>query len=186
MDQLLNITNKFNLIYPHPDHNIIYIDVKPLDNKKIKNLAKDIPVSIYDLRKAAECHKIVRKNIQNYIKPGIKIFDICEKIENDIVNIFGKNNLDAGIAFPTGISLNNTICHDTANPNDERILKKDDICKVDFGTHVNGYIIDSAFSVAFNHEYEPLLEAAKESMWAGIKMTGPDVLINEISQKLKK
>lgn len=31
----------------------------------------------------------------------------------------------------------------------------------DFGTQINGHIIDSAFTVAFNPKYDPLLEAVK-------------------------
>lgn len=31
------------------------------------------------------------------------------------------------------------------------MLKYDDVCKVDFGTHIHGRIIDTAFTVAFNY-----------------------------------
>jgi methionyl aminopeptidase len=37
-------------------------------------------------------------------------------------------------------------------------VKEGDIMKVDFGVHVKGRIIDSAFTVSFNPEYETLLE----------------------------
>ncbi len=36
---------------------------------------------IQDLRKAAECHRQVRKYAQSIIRPGVKLIDICEKIE---------------------------------------------------------------------------------------------------------
>ena len=39
----------------------------------------------------------------------------------------------------------------------------DDVCKIDFGTHVNGRIIDSAFTVSFNPKYDRLKEAVKVS-----------------------
>lgn len=35
-----------------------------------------------DVRKAAECHRQVRKHAQRIIKPGMKIMDICNEIEN--------------------------------------------------------------------------------------------------------
>ena len=38
----------------------------------------------------------------------------------------------------------------------------------DFGTHINGHIVDSAFTVAFNPKYDPLLEAVKAATNAGI------------------
>ncbi len=37
----------------------------------------------------------------------------------------------------------------------------------DFGTHINGHIVDSAFTVAFNPKYDPLLNAVKAATNAG-------------------
>ena len=34
-----------------------------------------------DAEKAAKIHKKVRKEIKDYIKPGVKLYDICAKIE---------------------------------------------------------------------------------------------------------
>lgn len=50
--------------------------------------------------------------------------------------------LQAGIGFPTGVSLNNCAAHYTSNPGDTTVLKYDDVLKLDFGTHVNGRIVD--------------------------------------------
>lgn len=144
------------------------------------------PNYIYDLRRAAECHKMVRKYIQGILKPDMKILDICNLIENKITELTKENNLTAGIAFPTGVSLNNIIAHDTANPNDDRIFTFNDICKIDYGIHYNGRIIDCAFSCTFNPSYQPLLQASKEAMWSAIKLAGPDVLCNEISENIKE
>lgn len=169
--------------------NINDISLATTPNYMIGQCNTDISTStkqIYDLRKAAECHKIIRRDIQNYIKPGTKIIDICNRIENGIIQILGKNDLKAGIAFPTGVSLNNIIAHDTANLNDTRVLEYNDICKVDFGCHVDGYIIDSAFSVAFNPEFENLLEASREATYTGTSMCGADAYIYDISSAIKE
>jgi len=139
-----------------------------------------------DLRRAAECHKIVRRYAQSTIKPNMKVVDIANLVENKIAELFGKNNLEAGIAFPIGISINNVIAHDSSNPNDDRILGQNDVCKLDIGTHVNGRIIDSAFTIAFNPEYKNLLLATKEATWTGIKLAGPDALCNDISTAIKE
>jgi methionine aminopeptidase type II len=167
------------------ESNVVF-DYSGKNSIKKNVLETDTPTFIYDIRRAAEVHKIVRKNIQSYIKPGVKILDVANKIENDIVKIFGQNDLKAGIAFPPGLSINNVIAHDTANSNDTRIIGYDDICKIDYGTHVNGYIIDCAFSAAFNPEYENLLNASKEATWAGIRMSGPDASIYDISKEIKE
>lgn len=38
----------------------------------------------------------------------------------------------------------------------------------DFGTQINGRIIDSAFTVAFNPKYDPLLKAVQEATNTGV------------------
>lgn len=45
-----------------------------------------------------------------------------------------------GLAFPTGCSLNHCAAHYTPNAGDKTVLQYDDVCKIDFGTHVNGEI----------------------------------------------
>ena len=154
-----------------------------LDTEKIEFSNSQI---INDLRKAGECHKLVRNQLQNYIKPGMKIFDICKFIENSIITNFKQNNLKSGIGFPVGYSINNVIAHDTAINNDTRILNFNDVVKIDYGTHVNGRIIDSAFTLSYNPKYTPLLEATKEATWKAIKMAGPDAYVNDISKEINE
>ena len=48
----------------------------------------------------------------------------------------------AGIAFPTGCSINHVAAHYTPNSGDKTVLQYGDVCKFDFGTHVNGRIVD--------------------------------------------
>lgn len=60
------------------------------------------------------------------------------------------------------------------------MLGYDDVCKIDFGTHINGRIIDTAFTVAFNPTYDKLLEAVKDATNTGIKAAGIDVRLGEI------
>lgn len=141
---------------------------------------------IHNMRKAAEVHRIVRNKINSIIKPGMKIFDICNYIENTICDTFQNNNLKCGIGFPVGFSINNVIAHDTACINDNRILDFNDIVKIDFGTHVNGNIIDSAYTFTFNPTYKPIIEATKEATWNAIKMCGPDAYINDISKVIQE
>jgi len=125
---------------------------------------------IKNLRKAAECHRQVRKWAQSYIKPGMKLIDICERLEELNRYLVTENGLHAGIAFPTGCSLNNVAAHFSPNPGDDHyILGYDDVCKIDFGTQVEGRIIDCAFTVAFNPIYDNLLMAAKEATETGVK-----------------
>ena len=157
--------------------------LEPLKDYDDKN--KDLK-KIYDMRRGAECHRQVRRYIQEKIRPGMSLLDISNSVEHKIIEIFGQNNLNAGIGFPTGLSINHIAAHDSANPNDKRILGFDDVCKVDFGTHCNGRIIDCAFTVAFNPKFEPLVNATKDGTWTGIRLAGPDVRIKEISEGIQE
>lgn len=145
-----------------------------------------IPMKIFDMRKAAEVHRQVRRYVQNELTPGMSYLNICNMLESKTKELFGQDNKIEGIGFPTGFSVNNIAAHDSANPLDKRILTYDDVVKIDFGTHVNGNIIDSAFTVAFDPKYENLLQATKDGTWTGIKMAGPDVLINEVSDEIQE
>jgi len=60
--------------------------------------------------------------------------------------------------------------HYTPNAGDYTVLGADDVMKIDFGTHINGRIIDCAFTVAFNPKFDPLLKTVKEATETGIKV----------------
>ncbi|MCC9553030.1 M24 family metallopeptidase, partial [Campylobacter jejuni] len=72
-----------------------------------------------------------------------------------------EDGLKAGIAFPTGCSLNHVAAHYTPNAGDDTVLQYGDVMKLDFGIHVNGHIIDSALTIAFDPKYDNLLQAVK-------------------------
>ena len=145
-----------------------------------KELERYFKYKIESMRKAGECHRQIRKYAQSIIKPGIKLLDMVEKIENMLRFITNQNLTECGQAFPTGCSLNNVAAHYTPNKDDETVLQYDDVMKLDFGTQMNGYIIDCAFTVAFNPVYDNLLKASKEATQAGIKHAGIDVRLGEL------
>lgn len=72
------------------------------------------------------------------MRPGVPLMDICNFIEDTNRRLIEVNGLKQGIAFPTGCSINECAAHFTCNPGDDKILGKDDVMKIDFGTQVNG------------------------------------------------
>ncbi|KRX03152.1 Peptidase M24, structural domain [Pseudocohnilembus persalinus] len=138
------------------------------------------------LRKGAECHRQVRKRCQKIIRPGKKLIDICEEIEELNRYLVQENGLEAGIAFPTGCSLNHVAAHYTPNPGDNTTIEYDDVCKIDFGTQVQGRIIDCAFTVSFNPKYDKLLEGVKDATMTGIKSAGIDVRLCDVGADIQE
>lgn len=72
----------------------------------------------------------------------ISILFFSEKLEDCSRKLIKENGLNAGLAFPTGCSLNNCAAHYTPNAGDTTVLQYDDICKIDFGTHISGKFLE--------------------------------------------
>ncbi|KAJ3254985.1 Methionine aminopeptidase 2B [Boothiomyces macroporosus] len=139
-----------------------------------------------EARKCAEIHRQVRKYAQKTIKPGMTMIEICDLIENGTRNLIEANGLSAGIGFPTGCSLNHVAAHYTPNAGDPTVLQYDDVMKIDFGTQINGRIIDCAFTMTFNPRYDPLKEAVKDATNTGIREAGIDARLCEIGAAIQE
>ena len=155
-------------------------------DKEKQELDKVHEYELLSLRKGAECHKQIRKYAQRFIKPGMKMIDICIELEKMLKFITNARGLESGQSFPTGCSLNDTAAHYTPNTGDETVLNYDDVCKLDFGTHINGYVIDCAFTIAFNPVYDNLLMASKEGTNTGVKLAGIDARLGEIGAGIQE
>lgn len=115
---------------------------------------------LQEYRQGAEIHRQVRQYAQKNIKPGMTLTEIAEMIEDGTRALTGHqgliegDNIIAGVGFPTGLSLNHCAAHYTPNAGNKLVLKEEDVMKVDFGVHVNGRIVDSAFTMAFDPKYD--------------------------------
>jgi len=139
-----------------------------------------------ELRIAAEAHRQTRQYMQKFIKPGMTMIEICEELEKTARSLIKENGLQAGLAFPTGCSINYCAAHYTPNAGDLTVLQYDDVCKIDFGTHINGRIIDCAFTLTYNNKYDKLLEAVREATNTGIREAGIDVRLGDIGEAIQE
>nr|TKR84297.1 methionine aminopeptidase 2B-like [Populus alba] len=153
------------------------------EKRELERLEKPMYNSV---RQAAEVHRQVRKYMKSILKPGMLMTDLCETLENTVRKLISENGLQAGIAFPTGCSLNWVAAHWTPNSGDKTVLQYDDVMKLDFGTHIDGHIVDCAFTVAFNPMYDPLLEASREATNTGIKESGIDVRLCDVGAAIQE
>ncbi|KAJ3961154.1 hypothetical protein N0V92_002128 [Colletotrichum tropicale] len=153
----------------------------------------DDPALLNDYRKAAEVHRQVRYWVQDTVKPGQTLTEIATGIENGVRALLGNqaiepgDGLKAGMGFPTGLSVNSCVAHYTPNPGQQDIvLKHEDVMKVDYGVHVNGWIVDSAFTMSFDPVYDDLLAAVKDATNTGIRTAGIDVRICDVSAAIQE
>ena len=128
-------------------------------------------------RKAAEIHRQTRRWVQETAKPGQSLQDIAVGIEDSVRALLDNAGLEpgdglkSGMGFPTGLCLNNQVAHYTPNPGQKPVvLQQQDVLTVDFGVHINGWIVDSAFTTAFDPTYDNLLAAVKDATNTGVKV----------------
>ena len=148
--------------------------------------AEEADARLLALREGAEVHRQTRAFASSLIKPGIKLRDMCEALENKNRELVGERGLERGIAFPTGCSLNHVAAHYTPNGGDDTELGAGDVMKVDFGTQINGHIIDSAWTVSFDPRFDALLEAVREATEAGIRAAGVDVTLGDVGAQIQE
>ncbi|ORC89457.1 methionine aminopeptidase 2 [Trypanosoma theileri] len=169
-------------IHEHPGE----INAFRYSSEEKRALERVTEEQVQDLRHAAEVHRQVRRYANSFIKPGISLISMTNRIERKLEELIVKDGLVRGQAFPTGCSLNHVAAHYTPNTGDNTVLTYDDVMKVDFGTQIHGRIIDSAWTVAFNEEYNPLLNAVKEATYEGVKQAGIDVRLCDVGAAIQE
>lgn len=126
--------------------------------------------------------KIASKVIEEMAKKisiGDKVLDICNEVENMIKNLGGEP------AFPCNVGINSITAHYTAEIDDENIIKNGDVVKIDLGVHVNGYIADTAFTLSFNSDYDPLVKAAEDVLKEAISIVRGGVRAGDIGRLIE-
>ncbi|KAF8862337.1 methionine aminopeptidase 2-like protein [Acephala macrosclerotiorum] len=147
---------------------------------------------LQEYRQGAEIHRQVRQWAQKNIKPGQSLTEIAEGIEDGVRALTGHpgleegDNIKGGIAFPTGLNLDHIAAHYSPNAGNKTLLAQDNVMKVDFGVHINGRIVDSAFTMAFDPMYDNLLEAVKQATNTGIREAGIDARMGEIGEAIQE
>jgi len=160
--------------------------INRMTNEEKKALDSSYEEIYRDFRRAAEAHRQVRTWVKSWLRPGMTMIDICERLEGCSRKLINEDGLKSGLAFPTGCSLNHCAAHYTPNAGDPTVLQYDDVCKIDFGTHVNGRIIDCAFTVNFNPKYDKLVEAVKDATNTGIRVAGIDVRLCDVGEAIEE
>ncbi|WP_457611798.1 type II methionyl aminopeptidase [Methanocaldococcus sp.] len=108
--------------------------------------------------KAGEIASKVREEAKKMIKPGVKLLEVANFVENRIKELGGEP------AFPCNLSINDVAAHYTPKVNDELEFKEDDVVKLDLGVHVDGYIADTAVTVDLSNSYKDLVKASEDAL----------------------
>ncbi|MBS1266935.1 MAG: Methionine aminopeptidase [Candidatus Woesearchaeota archaeon] len=111
------------------------------------------------------------------IKQKSYLLDVTKKIEDYI-------NKKAEIAFPIQISMDNVAAHFYPDHDDE-IIFEDQVCKLDVGVHVDGFVGDNAVTVDLSGKHTKLVKASREALDNAIKVVKAGVQVGEIGKVIQ-
>jgi methionyl aminopeptidase len=150
--------------------------------EEIEKEAEEKQHKIESLRKAGKIAQKVKDFTKPKIKVGTKVFNVIESAESKIVELGGK------CAFPVNIGINNIAAHYTSPlKEDDLIIRDGDIVKIDLGVQIDGYIVDTAYTISFNDatELENIIQATEVAVEAAKMMAKPKTHTKDIGKKIE-
>jgi len=144
--------------------------------------AEEKKIKLESLNKAGKIAQEVKKYIKPKILVGAEVLNLIENTEKKIVELGG------GWAFPVNVSINNIAAHYTSPIKDDALtIKEGDIVKIDLGVHIDGYIVDTAFTVSFNDDksLENIIQATEVALEAAKMMAKPKINTKELGKKIE-
>ncbi|WP_414470118.1 type II methionyl aminopeptidase [Methanobacterium sp. ACI-7] len=143
------------------------------------------------IEKYEEAGKIVskvRKKAVEEVKEDMKLLELAEFIENEIIELGG------GIAFPCNISINEITAHYTPPADDEKTFKSGDLVKIDLGAHIDGYIADTATSVLIGdnipedelEKHQNMIYASEEGLQNALSTVKAGVELGKVGEEIER
>lgn len=147
---------------------------------------------------AAWCNETLQELIKE-TKPGVKVYELCrmgdDLIEKKLKTMF--KGTEKGIGFPTCISLNNCVCHNSPGASDEtnpQVIKLGDVVHYDLGIHVDGYLATVAHTIQVTESGElgsdekaaRVITAAYNVLQTAMRKMRPGATIYEVTEVIEK
>lgn len=123
---------------------------------------EETPLEKY--QKAGEVAQGILQHLKEMAKPGVKALDLCETADRMIAEAGMKT------AFPLNVAINNHAAHYSSPWEDELVLTEGDVVKIDCGVQYDGYIADTALTVAFDDVHNDLIKASREATETAVKV----------------
>jgi len=164
------------------NNNLKNQSAKKINQEEAEKDEEEKKYKIESLTKAGNIAQEVKTFIKPQVKVGANIFNLIEKAETKIVDLGGR------WAFPINVSINNIAAHYTSPIKDDQLTIKDgDIVKIDLGVHIDGYIVDAAFTVSFNDDkaLENIIQATEVALEAAKMMAKPKINTKELGKKIE-
>lgn len=126
--------------------------------------------------RSGEVIQKARKKAREVAIQGKNLEDIAEEIEAVI--------RDEGLepAFPVNLSVNDQAAHYTPSGDEDRVLRADDVLKIDIGAHSDGYIADTALTVNPSGGNREMVEEVESVLDKALDFIEPGKTIGEFGR----
>jgi methionyl aminopeptidase len=130
--------------------------------------------------KAGKAVSAAKKLAKEIVKPGALFLEVANKIEAEIY----KNDCD--LAFPINMSLDEVAAHYSPIIDDKKVIPEKGLLKIDCGSHFNGYIADTAFTINLDEDpkLQNYIDAADEGLEAAIELFRPGTKLYELGEAI--
>ena len=134
-----------------------------------------------DWFKAGKIAAEAREYAVSICKPGKTYTEVVDKTEESIIKKGGFP------AFPMDISVNQIAAHYCPFIDDDNVLEKGDLVKLDIGVHVNGAVADNAITVELGtNDYRDMILASKDACLAACEIATPGTEIGKLGKVIEE
>jgi curved DNA binding protein len=165
--------------------------------KEEKELDLTSPDVVTKYKCAAEVANKALQAVLAACAPGVKIVDLCEKgdsvIRDQTAGMYknSRKKIDRGVAFPTCVSANNTVCHFSPLAGDESTLAANDIVKIHLGCHVDGFVAVVAHTHVLSEgpitgRAADVLAAAHTAAEVALRLVRPGKKNKDVTEAIQK
>ncbi len=113
------------------------------------------------------------------VRAGMGVLEVAVSVEAEIVKRGGQP------AFPTGIGVNEVTAHYAPQAGESARLGENDLVKIDYGVHIDGYVADTSLTVSENPNFLTLMEATQRALQSAIDSAKRDRRIGEMSKAIE-
>lgn len=141
------------------------------------------------MREAGRIVSDILDELERAVAPGVSTWDLDQLAEKLIHQKGAKPAFKGYLGFPACLcaSVNHEVVHGI--PSRKRKLEEGDLMKLDFGVVYKGFYGDSARTVPVGKvtpEAQALLDATRESLYAGIRAMQPGNRIGDIGHAVQQ
>jgi methionyl aminopeptidase len=139
------------------------------------------------MRPACAVARAVLEDVAGFIRPGVTLKDVDEHAAARIKSYGGRSAFLGYRKYPCHIciSVNDQVVHGLAGKRD---MKFGDIVSLDVGVYYNGFIGDTATTVAVGGcglDAQRLMDVAEKSLYEGIAQATPGNRVTDISRAIQ-